>query len=132
MDFWKLNCCVGLEFVQSTFTYPNLTPEQRMFYARQYYRDPSPYESDEGLVPSAKDTATTETSERTSSPRKARTKKRPEDGTGLNNETPEPNRIRIVATELTGSNGAMVDDPIIEDMETVLHVLVATAERTSR
>ena len=65
-----------------------------------------PYESDGGLIPSAKDTKMIGPNERTSSRRKDRTKKPPNVGTGRNNEIPASERL--------------------------IHALVATAERTSR
>ena len=53
---------------------------------------PSPHESDDGLVPSAEDSTTFGPSEQTSPRRKDRTKQRPNDGTGRNDETPESER----------------------------------------
>ena len=38
-DYWQLNCWTCRECGQSTFTCPTLTPEQRMYYAHQYYLD---------------------------------------------------------------------------------------------
>ena len=38
-DYWQLNCWTCRECGHSTFTCPTLTPEQRMYYARQYYLD---------------------------------------------------------------------------------------------
>ena len=38
-DYWQLNCWTCRECGHSTFTCPTLTPEQRMYYAHQYYLD---------------------------------------------------------------------------------------------
>ena len=38
-DYWQLNCWTCRECGHSTFTCHTLTPEQRMYYAHQYYRD---------------------------------------------------------------------------------------------
>ena len=38
-DYWQFNCCTCRECGHSTFTCPTLTPEQRMYYAHQYYLD---------------------------------------------------------------------------------------------
>ena len=38
-DYWQLNCWTCREDGQSTFKFPTLTLEQRMYYAHQYYLD---------------------------------------------------------------------------------------------
>ena len=38
-DYWQLNCWKCRGCGHSTFTCPTLTPEQRMYYAHQYYLD---------------------------------------------------------------------------------------------
>ena len=38
-NYWQLNCWTCRDSVDSTFTCPKLTPNQRMYFAYRYYLD---------------------------------------------------------------------------------------------
>ena len=73
-DYWQLNCWMCRECGHSTFTCPTLTAGATGVLRSSVLSRPSPYESDDGLVPSAEDSTTIGPSERTSPRRNDRTK----------------------------------------------------------
>ena len=133
-EYWQLNCWTCRECCHSTVTCHTLTPEQRMYYAHQYYLD------------QVRTNATLSSFLAQETQRRldlANERARDETTTRNNNQTMAPattTRPANPSTVLANQNRSdrtnwprtTVDDPTIEDTETGTHALVATAGHTSR